>query len=282
MSDGVSVIVPSFEAWPVLHRTLEAVVHDCVAWGGAWEVIVVDNESGPRFTERAQRLAAHYEHLRLIRRSGLGQKNFQPGAARNLGIEAASHPTLVFLDADCVPSAGLIQAYYRATRDCRHVVFVGHRIFVDAAGLAPAAVATDRRVIGCLEPVRSTSNYGYAVERRMAELETLDVHPRPYDCMYACNMAMHRDCLSDQRFAPIFDGYWGYEDIELGYRLHRIGRIFQYLPEAFVYHQEGGSLDVDERALGRKRNFLIAAELIYDFVTYRRSIPRVGAAPDNS
>jgi hypothetical protein len=99
--------------------------------------------------------------------------------------------------------------------------------------------------------VASVSNYGLAVDRRMEELLSLDSHPLPWDCMYVCNMAVHRDCLGDHRFNRVFDGYWGYEDIELGYRLHRAGLSFSYVPEAFAYHQENFSLSPKDRLEGQ-------------------------------
>ncbi|GIH19638.1 glycosyltransferase family 2 protein [Rugosimonospora africana] len=279
MNDGVSVVVPTYEAWPVLHRTLAAVVADCDLLDVPYEVLAVDNESGPEFREQAGRFAQRHPQVRFIWREGLRGRHFQPGASRNIGIDQARYPCLVFLDADCIPGPDLIRAYRQATRADATTVFVGHRVFVAPSHVDPERIAADRRVLEALEPVASISNYGKTVERRLPELAALAGHPRPYDVMYACDMAMHRDCVGTLRFAPVFDGSWGYEDIELGYRLHRAGRRFAYLPEAYVYHQENGSLSAEERANGRRRNFAIAEDLIDDFAAYRRGIDRVGAVP---
>jgi hypothetical protein len=127
--------------------------------------------------------------------------------------------------------------------------------------------------------VASASNYGERVDRRMPELVTLAAHPHPYDLMYACNFALHRTCLGDLRFDATFDGYWGYEDIELGYRLARAGRRFRYAPEAYVFHQEHVG-DTTARAAGRLRNFALADRLIPGFAEYRRCSARAGAFPD--
>ena len=276
---GVSVIVPTFRSWPAVHRTLAAVIRDCRSSGSAWEVIVVDNDSGTEFVRRLDGYRAGVDGLTVIARTGLDGLNFQPGAARNAGIEAARHDCLIFLDADCIPGPGLIRAYRDRIQDDDRTIYIGHRHFVDTNGLDADMVAADRGLLAKLPPVPSTSNYGQPVERRMPELEQLDAHEKPFDCMYACNMAAHRRCIGSHRFDPVFDGCWGYEDIELGYRLHRAGRRFEYLPAAYVYHQEGASLLPEQRATGRQRNFAIAAGLIDDFAEYRSSIRRVGAVP---
>lgn len=276
---GLSVIVPTHESWPMTHRTLAAITHDARANLPRWELLVVDNGSGPDFRAALAEFAGAAPEVRVAHRDGLAGRPFQPGAARNLGIELARHEGLVFLDADCVPSPGLLPAYQRALAAEPGTVFVGHRVFVAADELAPEAVAADRALLDRLPPARSAANYGEPLDRRLPELRALATHPAPFDCMYSCDMAMHRDCLAGHRFDPVFDGYWGYEDIELGYRLHRAGRAFRYLPEAFVYHQEGTTLSTVDKEAGRWRNFEIAARLIPGFAEHRRASRRAGALP---
>jgi GT2 family glycosyltransferase len=279
--DGISVIVPTHEHWTLTRRTLEAIALDCELAGGEWEVIVIDNESGPEFIGQLRAFAGRTGRVRLIQRAGLDGFPFQPGAARNAGIEAANYDCLVFLDADCIPSTSLITAYRSRVRLGHRTVYLGYRVFVDATELDPVEVAAERGLLDAAPMVASVSNYGLAVDRRMEELLSLDSHPLPWDCMYVCNMAVHRDCLGDHRFNRVFDGYWGYEDIELGYRLHRAGLTFSFVPEAFAYHQENLSLSPQDRLEGRARNFAIAGRLIPGFIEYRNSIRRAGAVPDS-
>jgi GT2 family glycosyltransferase len=111
-------------------------------------------------------------------------------------------------------------------------------------------------------------------------LRTLASHPRPYDCLFGCNFAMHRACLGELRFDAAYDGHWGYEDIDLGHRLHGAGRRFHYVPEAFVYHQEGESLDEGERFAGRHRNLALLERRAPGFLAYRARSARAGALPD--
>src|SRR5215210_5369995 len=94
---GGSVIVPTYGNWQQVERTLRATVHDCETLAHPWEIIVVDNESAPGWVAAFWRIFGGDERIRLIRRTGLGGRHFQPGAARNIGIEAARHDWLVFL-----------------------------------------------------------------------------------------------------------------------------------------------------------------------------------------
>lgn len=275
---GISVIVPTYEDWPLVRRTLMAVVYDAVRLGVDWELIVVDNESDARFQKRVQGLVRH-EALRFFRRTGLGGRHFQPGAARNVGIEMAKHDCLVFLDSDCVPAAGLLRLYWETLSVDRENVLMGHRVFVDTAHLDAHGLASRRALLDAAPRVPSASNYGLIEDRRLPELRELDAHPRPYDCLFSCNFALHRSCLGALRFSSIYDGYWGYEDIDLGYRLHLAGRGFRYMPEAHVYHQEGGSLSAQERIEGRRRNFDLLSAAVPGFRRYRAASRRPASLP---
>ena len=75
-------------------------------------------------------------------------------------------------------------------------------------------------------------------------------------------------------FDVAFDGHWGYEDIEFGYRLSQNGAHFIYLPEAFVYHLEGEGLSLSERLEGKRRNYALACKKIPHYDSFRRELGR--------
>jgi GT2 family glycosyltransferase len=271
---GVSVVIPSYESWSLLERTLAAVLHDVARLDAPGEVLLVDNDSGPELRRAVERRFGSSELLRVFHRSGLGERKFQPGAARNTGIEHARFDRLVFLDADCVPVPELLAAYARGLKADPGGVLIGHRVFVDPTGVPVG----DRDRLAKAPHVASASNYGHVEDRRLPELRELERHPRPYDCLFACNFAIHRRALEDLRFRAAYDGHWGYEDIDLGYRLHLAGCRFRYVPEAFVLHQEGGDLSAEDRLAGRRRNLPILADAIPGFEAYRARSVRPGSA----
>jgi GT2 family glycosyltransferase len=274
---GTTIIIPSYEGWPLLHRTLAAVLHDVRSDAIPWQVIVADNGSRREHRQRIRALARPDEPFEVIRCDPRPGRPFQPGAARNAGIERARYEALVFLDADCVPAQGLLERYHRLVAAFPGTVFLGHRVFVDASRLTPEQIGGERPALEALPRVASRSNYGQPVDRRLGELQALDRHPRPYDCLFGCNFALHRDCLGALRFDSAYDGYWGYEDIDLGYRLHRAGRQFRYVPEARVFHQESSDLGDAERADGRRRNIRVLERRVPGFTAYRAASGRIGS-----
>jgi GT2 family glycosyltransferase len=274
---GISIIVPTYESWPLLQRTLAVVAHDARTLGVPWEMILVDNESDPSLVADARRVVG--DGLRVHRRTGLDGVHFQPGAARNIGIEMAVYDHLIFLDSDCVPAADLLLRYWEGLHAHRDCVLLGHREFIDTRYLDPLEIVENRTVLERMPRIASASNYGRTEDRRLPELRVLEEHSRPYDCLYSCNFAIHRACLGSLRFDPVYDGHWGYEDIDLGYRLHRAGRSFRYVPDAHVYHQEGGPISARQRLVGRNRNFAVLAQRIPGFRSYRAGSSRPAAFP---
>jgi GT2 family glycosyltransferase len=273
---GISIIIPTYESWPLLQRTLASLVADARELDASWEIIVVDNESQSSLIEKIRRISPG--QVKIHQRTGLGGHHFQPGAARNIGVEIASYDSLIFLDADCIPAPSLLRTYWQRLQVAPNTVLIGHREFVDASTYEPDRIASDRSVLDRADRVPSESNYGRTDDRRLPELHRLDRHKHPYDCLYSCNFAVHRDTLGRLRFDRAYDGFWGYEDIDLGYRLHRAGRQFEYLASAYVYHQEGGPVSADQRRNDRRRNLRIIARRIPGFLRYRMKSSRPGSA----
>jgi len=85
----LSVIIPTFNRWPLLPRAVESVLNQTLLPD---EVIIVDDGS----TDATEaEFAARFPHLRYIR-----QKNLGVSAARNTGIREAHGDWLAFLDSD--------------------------------------------------------------------------------------------------------------------------------------------------------------------------------------
>jgi len=98
---SVAVVVPAWDAADHLRRSLPATLR---AAGGAG-VLVVDAGSTDATSGVASALGARV--LRLPRREG-------PALARNVGAQAVTAEVVLFLDADCVPHADVVERVRRA------------------------------------------------------------------------------------------------------------------------------------------------------------------------
>lgn len=88
----ISVIVPAYNAAEFLPRTIPALLANDLS---SVELLVVDDGS----TDQTAKLLASWERQGLIRVARRGTRQ-GPAAARNLGAALASHPYLLFVDAD--------------------------------------------------------------------------------------------------------------------------------------------------------------------------------------
>ena len=89
----ISVIIPTLNRADFIPETIHSIANQTVK---PYEIIVVDNGSDDNTVELLGKLFP--EQVKIIQNDG----NFYPGAARNLGIEAASGDYIQFFDSDDV------------------------------------------------------------------------------------------------------------------------------------------------------------------------------------
>jgi glycosyltransferase involved in cell wall biosynthesis len=100
MSDGLSVIIPCYRESGSLRRCLAGLAPD--RQQAQFETIVVNSGSDDSVASVAAGLAS-------VRTVSTPQRLWA-GAARNVGVRAARGAFLLFLDADCVPEPGWVEA----------------------------------------------------------------------------------------------------------------------------------------------------------------------------
>lgn len=103
----VSVVIPAANEGRSIGRVIAA-VREQAPPGVELEIIVVDDHSTDDTVARAEEAGARV--LRLTGRRGSGN----PAAARNLGARESRGDPIVFLDADCTPREGWLEAILHA------------------------------------------------------------------------------------------------------------------------------------------------------------------------
>jgi mycofactocin system glycosyltransferase len=208
-ASSVTVLVPAFGRPAALDRCLAATHQGVTCLGGDYGVVVVDDGS-PDPAPIAEIAAAH--GARLIRR----EVNGGPAAARNTGLAAVDTELVAFLDSDCVPSPGWIDA------------LAGHLADPAVAAVAPRIVAAPGAPAGA----RNALDLG---PRRGRVAPGTPVAYVPTAALLARRAAL-LDVAAD---GDVFDPALRYgEDVDLVWRLHAAGRRVRYEPAVLVEHVE--------------------------------------------
>ena len=193
---SLSVVIPTCGRPELLRSCLER-LHPRIQniESAGYEVIVTDD----RPSDSTRSMIARLDPLiRYISGPGKG-----PAANRNHGVSQARGHWLVFLDDDCVPEPGLLNAYQ-------------DRILHDQA---------TRVLEGSISPM--------GIRNRIDENAPINEHG---GCLWSCNFCIRKDLFIiingfDESFPMA-----AMEDVDLRYRLSQSGEKMIFLPNAKVLH----------------------------------------------
>jgi len=175
-----------------------------------------------------------------------------------------------------LPAPELVEAHVRHLTGQEPAATIGYRRYIDASTITPELIRTSFDIIRQFPDVPSASNDGKALDRRLPEFAHFAMHPAPYNCFHGCNVAFRTsDAIQVGLFDEEFNGHWGYEDIEFGYRLWKSGICLVLVPEALGFHQENSVLTLSDRRGDAAVNFELAYRKIPGFREFRHSIGRV-------
>jgi glycosyltransferase involved in cell wall biosynthesis len=198
-----SVVIPTYNRLPILTKCLRALEQQTLA--DRYEVVVVDDGSTDGTVAWLRSQATEFPHVQLFCQDHQG-----PSAARNLGVAKAQGDTIIFIDSDLVVTAVFLQAHAEALRQ------------------GQADLGSDRLF-----------TYGRVVNTANFEDPTTEPYKiTDFSAAYFAtgNVAIGRHWLEQ---AGLFDtGFqlYGWEDLELGVRLKKLGLKLIKCPAAVGYH----------------------------------------------
>ncbi len=202
-----SVVIPTYNRKPILQKCLQALevqiftnilVQD-------YEVIVVDDGSTDATLAWLAENKLSLPHVRWFEQEHLG-----PAAARNLGVEKAKGDTIIFIDSDLVVTETFLQSHANA-------------------------LTAGREKLGC----DRLFTYGAVINTCNFDHPTSEPYKiTDFSAAYFAtgNVAISRHWLEQ---AGLFDTrfqLYGWEDLELGVRLKKLGLSLIKCPEAVGYH----------------------------------------------
>ena len=202
-----SVVIPTYNRQPILEKCLRALENQTLTDEkvSRYEILVVDDGSTDRTLDW---LAAHAKELPHVRL--LAQEHQGPAAARNLGVEQAKGDTIIFIDSDLVVTEHFLQAH------------------ADALSAGTKKLGSDRLF-----------TYGWVINTCNFENPTSEPYKlTDFSAAYFAtgNVAIARKWLEQ---AGLFDTrfqLYGWEDLELGVRLKKLGLKLIKCPAAVGYH----------------------------------------------
>ena len=201
-----SVVIPTYNRQPILAKCLKAleqqkinhIIQD-------YEIIVVDDGSTDGTLEWLAENATNFPHVKTFAQSHQG-----PAAARNIGVQAAKGDTIIFIDSDLVVTENFLQAHANALVKGAQKLG-GDRLFT----------------------------YGWVINTCNFDNPTSEPYKiTDFSAAYFAtgNVAIARKWLEQ---AGLFDTrfqLYGWEDLELGVRLKKLGLKLIKCPEAVGYH----------------------------------------------
>jgi glycosyltransferase involved in cell wall biosynthesis len=203
-----SVVIPTYNRQPILTKCLTALERQRIAPNSpieGYEIVVVDDGSNDGTLNWLRANSEQFPHVRTFAQDHQG-----PAAARNLGVEAAKGDTIIFIDSDLVVTEQFLEAH--------------------AAGLARGQKEgySDR-----------VFTYGWVINTCNFDNPTAEPYKvTDFSAAYFAtgNVAIARHWLLDVGLFDTRFQLYGWEDLELGVRLKKLGLKLIKCPEAVGYH----------------------------------------------
>ncbi len=200
-----SVVIPTYDRQPILEKCLKALENQqSSSLFSDYEIVVVDDGSTDGTVEWLKSDSA-FPHVKLFCQNHQGA-----AAARNLGVEKAIGDTIIFIDSDLVVTAVFLRAH-AAALDAGQKELGSDRLF------------TYGRVI-------NTGNF----DNPTAEPFKVTDFSAAY--FATGNVAIARHWLEKAGLFDVGFQLYGWEDLELGVRLKKLGLTLIKCPDAVGYH----------------------------------------------
>jgi len=200
-----SIVIPTYNRQPILEKCLRALESQDLSPVQSYEIVLVDDGSTD---ETLDWLAAHREefpHVRCFEQNHAG-----PAAARNLGVEEALGDTIIFIDSDLVVLKSFLRSHFDALIQGREKLG-GDRFFTYGA-------------------VINTCNF----ENPTAEPYKITDFSAAF--FATGNVAIPKHWLEKAGLFDVSFQLYGWEDLELGVRLKKLGLQLIKCPQAVGYH----------------------------------------------
>lgn len=217
-----SVIITTYNRADILKECLEAFYRQSVSELD-FELIVVNDGGSDHTAKVVSAFKKKHKNLTYIR-----QKNQGQGVARNTGLKVAKGQVVLIGQDDIIPTNDFLYEHQKF-----HYLYPEE----NSAVLGFTAWHPKLKINNFMDwMVNGSSLFGLFGGHQFAYEKLYGKKMADYNFFYTSNISLKRSLLQKHSFDPAFTGY-GWEDIELGYRLHKeAGLKLYYNSWAVAYH----------------------------------------------
>ncbi|MDR6883156.1 glycosyltransferase [Bacillus sp. 3255] len=266
----VSLVLPSYNRYPYNLLTLFSLQKQTFDLSKV-EVIMVDNasdDSTPSIVQKNE-FPFVFKYIKC-------EKNVGRPRSRNMGIRAANGKVIIFLDAEVLVGPDFIEQHVQAhqARDryiaigtihlrgvyslihpgfssgqfehikaimskCKQEYSKRWRKYATSPQITPLLNKEDLENVQLLNSLSFLKPHEEYYEKEVLQHygDQLSGFMFPWIFFYTGNISLRRSFLGQAGFFEEWDGY-GWDDVEMGYRLFKMGAQFVNLGKMVTYHQE--------------------------------------------
>jgi glycosyltransferase involved in cell wall biosynthesis len=245
----VSVIIPTYNRSELLGYSLESLVNQTIG-KDRYEVIVGDDGS----LDDTSEVVKTYSQLMNMKYVFQEDKGYRPGSVRNKAIRLAEGKVCLFVDSsvllhpDCIAQHVLFHS-----RGMLPMCGIGYVYGFDhdlASDELLKKLIIPANVGASIEAISKYKNLGDVREPHYVKYkDDIGSLPAPWYYFWTCHVSVATaDLIRNGMFDENYDGRWGVEDTDLGFRLHKSGVNFGLLRSAMAIHYPHGK-DKSEKIL---------------------------------
>lgn len=228
-----SFVIPTYNKKHLLKRTLQALDQLDGYNRDDYEAIIIDDGSSEDVFDYIKGVNSRYPLNYVYLDRG---PNSCRARSRNYGIDIARGKYIAFIDDDIVVNSDYLKQLERYYQYSDNLVIIGTRVNCSISVLDEYPPPQIKQM------AFSKEHAAAMLEERHLTFNSLSYNLAsqlyPWVMTVTCNLSVPRDLLLRAGgFDENFDK-WGYEDLEIGYRLFKSGAVFVVNPNMLAFHQE--------------------------------------------
>ena len=225
MAEPVSLVTVLYNKQNEIKHFINALARQ--TFSGHIELIVVDNHSSDNSVQILQDSFSDHKLRNISLKLVVNDENAGNCTARNTGVLHATGSIVIIVDADSLLNKDFVRSHYWAHKLTACAVVIGpHNL--ETKGYDPESV---------LEAYERDINLAHSE----SDLQDKQLPNSFLNCVTR-NFSIKRSAISEDLFDPEFsysmkpESGFGWEDVEMGYRLYKRGVTITYCPLAVSVH----------------------------------------------